>query len=253
MGPSLSHMRERGLEPQPVRLKGRIALVTGASRGIGAAAARLLAAEGAHVIAAARTLGGLEDLDDQIRAAGGEAATLMPIDLTDYAKIDQMGAAIFERWKKLDILIANAALLGGMGPVAHYRPEVWEETFAINVTANYRLIRSLDPLLRASDAGRAVFLTSIAARLPRAYWGLYSTSKAALEMMVKCYAAEVEKTALRVNLFNPNRTRTVMRAEAYPGEDPTSVKTPEEAAVQMIPLLLPECTAHGTVLDATDK
>jgi NAD(P)-dependent dehydrogenase (short-subunit alcohol dehydrogenase family) len=235
-----------------VRLKGRIALVTGASRGIGAATARLLAAEGAHVIIAARTQGGLEELDDQIRAAGG-SATLMPIDLTDFATIDRMGAAVFERWKKLDILIGNAALLGGMGPVAHYRPEVWDETYSINVTANFRLIRSFDPLLRASDAGRAVFVTSIAARLPRAYWGLYSSSKAALEMMVKCYAAEVEKTPIRVNLFNPNRTRTVMRAEAYPGEDPQTVKTPEEAAEQMMPLLVPECTAHGTVLDATDR
>ena len=235
-----------------MRLAGRIALVTGASRGIGAATARVLAAEGAHVILVARTQGGIEDVDDAIRNSGC-TATLMPLDLVEYDKIDRMGAAIFERWKKLDILVGNAALLGGMGPVAHYRPEVWERTFALNVTANWRLIRSLDPLLRASDAGRAVFVTSIAARIPRAYWGLYSASKAALEMVVKTYALEVEKTPLRVNLFNPNRTRTVMRAEAYPGEDPETVKTPDEAAVQMIPLMLPSCTMNGETLDATDK
>ena len=235
-----------------MRLAGRIALITGASRGIGAAIARTLAAEGAHVVLVARTHGGLEEVDDAIRAAGG-TATLMPLDLVEYDKIDRMGAAIFERWGKLDILVGNAALLGGMGPVAHYRPEVFERTFALNVTANWRLIRSLDPLLRTSDAGRAVFLTSIAARIPRAYWGLYSASKVALEMLVKTYALEVEKTPLRVNLFNPNRTRTAMRAEAYPGEDPETIKTPDEAAVQLIPLVLLSCTRNGETLDATDK
>ncbi len=234
------------------RLDGRIALVTGASRGIGAALAKLLSAEGAHLILVARTQGGLEEVDDAIRDKGG-TATLMPLDLTDYEGIDKMGAAIFQRWGKLDIVVGNAGLLGVMSPIGHIPPDVWERTFAVNVTANYRLIRSLDPLLRQSDAGRAVFFTSIAGRLARAYWGAYSSSKAALEMMVKTYAAEVEKTPVRVNLFNPNRTATKMRAQAYPGEDPTTVKTPEEAAVQMIPLVLPECSMHGEVLDATDK
>ena len=233
------------------RLKGRIALVTGASRGIGAATAKLLAREGAHVILAARTQGGLEEVDDEIRAEGG-SATLMPIDLTDYATIDKMGAAIFERWQKLDILIGNAGLLGGRSPLPHYRPEEWERVFALNVTTNFRLIRSLDPLLRRSDAGRAVFMTSIAGRLTRPYWALYAASKAALDTMIKTYAAEVASTPMRVNLFNPNRTRTSMRAEAYPGENPDTVKTPEQAAIQMIPLVLPSCTLNGEILDAAE-
>jgi NAD(P)-dependent dehydrogenase (short-subunit alcohol dehydrogenase family) len=233
------------------RLAGRIALVTGASRGIGAAVAKLLAAEGAHLILVARTQGGLEEIDDEIRNAGG-TATLMPLDITQYDMVDRMGAAIFERWKKLDILVGNAGLLGGLSPVPHYKPDVWENTFAVNVTANWRLIRSLDPLLRQSDAGRAVFMTSIAARLARPYWGAYSVSKAALDMMVKVYAAEVATTPMRVNLFNPNRTRTSMRAEAYPGEKPETVKTPEDAARQMIELVLPDCTKNGEIIDAVE-
>jgi len=233
------------------RLAGRIALVTGASRGIGAAVAKMLAAEGAHLILVARTQGGLEEIDDEIRAQGG-SATLMPLDLTQYDLIDRMGAAIFERWKKLDILVGNAGLLGGLSPVGHFRPDVWENTLAVNVTANWRLIRSLDPLLRQSDAGRAVFMTSIAGRLARPYWGAYSVSKAALDMMVKIYAAEVANTPLRVNLFNPNRTRTSMRAEAYPGENPETVKTPDDAARQMIDLVLPSCTLNGEIIDAVE-
>lgn len=233
------------------RLAGRIALVTGASRGLGAATAKLLAAEGAHVILLARTQGGLEEVDDEIRKLGG-SATLMPLDLTQYDLIDRMGAAIFERWKKLDILIGNAGLLGALGPIAHYKPEAWENAFAVNVTANWRLIRSLDPLLRQSDAGRAVFMTSIAGRLPRAYWGAYSVTKAALDMMVKIYAQEIATTPIRANLFNPNRTRTSMRAEAYPGEKPETVKTAEQAAIQLIPLVLPSCTMNGEILDAVE-
>ncbi len=233
------------------RLAGRIALVTGASRGIGAATAKLLAAEGAHLILVARTQGGLEEVDDEIRSAGG-TATLMPLDITQYDMIDRMGAAIYERWKKLDILVGNAGLLGGLSPVPHYKPDVWENTFAVNVTANWRLIRSLDPLLRQSDAGRAVFMTSIAGRLARPYWGAYSVSKAALDMMVKIYAAEVATTSMRVNLFNPNRTRTSMRVEAYPGENPETVKTPMEAARLMIDLVLPSCTLNGEIIDAVE-
>ena len=233
------------------RLAGRIALVTGASRGIGAAVAKMLAAEGAHLILVARTQGGLEEIDDEIRAAGG-TATLMPLDLTQYDLIDRMGAAIFERWKKLDILVGNAGLLGGLSPIPHYKPDVWDNAFAVNVTANWRLIRSLDPLLRQSDAGRAVFMTSIAGRLARPYWGAYSVTKAALDMMVKIYAAEMANTNVRANLFNPNRTRTSMRAEAYPGENPETVKTPEDAARQMLDLVLPSCTMNGEVIDAVE-
>ena len=232
-------------------LAGRIALVTGASRGLGAAVAKALAAEGAHPILVARTQGGLEEVDDEIRSLGG-SATLMPLDITQYDLVDRMGAAIFERWKKLDILVGNAGLLGGLSPLQHYKPDVWDNTFAVNVTANWRLIRSLDPLLRQSDAGRAVFMTSIAGRLARPYWGAYSVSKAALDMMVKTYAAEVANTPLRVNLFNPNRTRTSMRTEAYPGENPETVKTPDEAARQMIELVLPSCTRNGEIIDAVE-
>ena len=232
-------------------LAGRIALVTGASRGLGAAVAKALAAEGAHPILVARTQGGLEEVDDELRSLGG-SATLMPLDITQSDLVDRMGAAIFERWKKLDILVGNAGLLGGLSPLQHYKPDVWDNTFAVNVTANWRLIRSLDPLLRQSDAGRAVFMTSIAGRLARPYWGAYSVSKAALDMMVKTYAAEVANTPLRVNLFNPNRTRTSMRTEAYPGENPETVKTPDEAARQMIELVLPSCTRNGEIIDAVE-
>lgn len=230
------------------RLAGRIALVTGASRGIGRAVARRFAEEGAHVILTARTLGGLEEVDDEIRAAGGHA-TLQPADLTDYATIDQMGAAVFERFKKLDILVGNAGLLGTLSPLAHIDPDTFERTMAVNVTANYRLIRSFDPLLRQSDAGRAVFVTSTAARKRRAFFSLYSASKAALDMMVLCYAEEVSGTAMRVNLLNPGGTRTAMRAEAFPGEDPMTIKTPEEISDYFVDLAEPACQRHGEIVE----
>ena len=233
------------------KLQDRIAVITGASRGIGAATAKLFAAEGAHVILVARTQGGLEEIDDEIRGAGG-TATLVPMDLTDYDKIDQMGATIYERFGKLDILIANAGLLGTMGPINHIDPKVWEQTLAVNVTANWRLIRSFDPLLRQSDAGRAIFLTSFAAQVHRAYWGIYATSKAALDMMVMTYAQEILKTNVTANLFNPGRTRTTMRAEAYPGEDPETVKSPEFAARQLVELVLPSCKLNGEIFTAEE-
>jgi|TARA_B100000315_G_scaffold260698_1_gene324191 NAD(P)-dependent dehydrogenase (short-subunit alcohol dehydrogenase family) len=233
------------------KLAGRIAVITGASRGIGRATAKIFAAEGAHVILVARTQGGLEEVDDEIRAAGG-TATLVPIDLTDYDKIDEMGATIFERYGKLDILIANAGLLGTMGPINHIDPKIWEQTMAVNVTVNWRLIRSFDPLLRQSDAGRAIFLTSAAAHYHRAFWGIYATSKAALEMMVGTYAQEILKTNMTANLFNPGRTRTSMRAEAYPGEDPETVKAPEFTARQLVDLVLPSCTLNGEVITAEE-
>ena len=227
------------------RLAGRVALITGASRGIGAAVARRFAAEGARLILAARTVGGLEEVDDQIRQAGGERATLVPLDLGNGAQIDQLGAAIFERFKRLDILVGNAGSAGTLSPVPHVSPKDWDEVFATNVTANYRLIRSMDTLLRQSDAGRAIFVTSGAALRPMAYWGPYSASKAALEMLVRVYAAEVEKTSVRVSLLDPGVVRTAMRAKAFPGEDPNRVPPPESITDRFVELAEPRWTANG--------
>jgi len=228
------------------RLEGRVALVTGASRGLGASAAVALAKEGAHIIATARTEGGLAELDDQIKAVGG-AATLVPIDIRDFDAIDRLGLAIFERWKKLDILIGNAGVLGKLTPMAHVDQKMWDEVMAVNVTANYRLIRSLDVLLRQSDAGRAVFVTSGLANKCWAYWGPYSISKAALEAMVKTYAAEVATTSLKVNCFSPGATRTGMRAKAMPGEDPMSLPHPDDVAAQIVPMCEPAFSDNGGV------
>jgi len=226
------------------RLDGKIAVVTGASRGIGAAVARRFAAEGAHIVAVGRTTGALEELDDAIRAVGG-SATLAPFDLKDYAAIDRLGASLYERYKRLDILVGNAATLGTLTPVAQIRPAEFEEVLAINLTANWRLLRSLDPLLRASPSGRAIFVTSSVAQMPRAYWGSYAISKAALEMMVRIYAAETAKTNLRVNLLDPGRTRTAMRARAFPGEDPKTVPPPESWTDFFVELADDACTRHG--------
>jgi NAD(P)-dependent dehydrogenase (short-subunit alcohol dehydrogenase family) len=231
------------------RLSNRIALITGASRGIGAAVAERFAAEGAHVILAARTVGGLEEVDDRIRAAGG-TATLVPVDLADFDKIDQLGLSIFERFGKLDILVGNAAMLGNLSPIAHYDPKLWGKVLDLNVTANYRLIRSFDRLLRASDAGRAIFVTSGVARAPTAYFGAYAASKAALEMVVKMYAAEVAKSNLRVNLLDPGVVRTKLRAQGFPGEDPMSLRPPESIADRFVELAAPACTRHGEVISA---
>jgi NAD(P)-dependent dehydrogenase (short-subunit alcohol dehydrogenase family) len=230
------------------RLAGRIALVTGASRGIGFAIAKALAAEGAHVVALARTVGGLEELDDAIRAAGG-TATLVPADLKDYPALDRLGAALFERFRRLDILIGNAGILGRLTPLAHVDPKLWDEVMAVNVTANWRLIRSLDLLLRQADNGRAIFMTTGAARSFTAYWGPYAVSKAALEALVKTYAAETVTTGLRVNLVNPGIVRTRMRAEAMPGEDPATLPPPEVIAEALLPLLDPAVTTTGAIFD----
>ncbi len=230
--------------PQPPRLAGRLALITGASRGIGRAVARRFAAEGAHVILLARTKGALEEVDDEIRAAGGQA-TLVPADLNDHAAIDAIGGAIFQRFGKLDVLVANAALLGVLSPLHHIDPQVWQQVMNVNVNASWRLIRSFDPLLRLSDSGRAIFVTSGAGRRPKAYWGPYAVSKAALDMLALTYAAEVEKTAIRVNLLSPGRTRTGMRAQAYPGEDPMTLKTPESITDAFVALAAADCTSHG--------
>ena len=208
-------------EPAPAtagRLMDKVALITGASRGIGRSVAVRYAAEGAHVVLLARTTGGLEETDDAVRAAGG-AATLVSADVMDFPAIDRLGAALYERHGRLDVLVGNAAALGTLGPLAHTAPETWDEVIATNLTANWRLIRSLDPLLRAAPAGRAIFVTSGAARLGIAYWGAYATSKAGLEMLVRTYAAEVAKTRVRVNLLDPGVVRTATRARAFPGED----------------------------------
>ena len=225
-------------------LQDRIALITGASRGIGAAIARGYAEAGAHVVLVARTVGGLEDVDDEIKTAGGNA-TLVPLDLTETDTIEQMAASIFERWGRLDILVGNAAALGELSPVGHLSPEIWEQTFALNVTANWRLIRAFDPLLRQSDAGRAIFVTSGATRSLPPYWALYSASKAALEAMVFTYAREVARTDIRVNLVNPGPTRTSMRAKAFPGEDPDSLPPPEHLVQTLIRLGEASFAGHG--------
>ncbi|MFN0263269.1 SDR family NAD(P)-dependent oxidoreductase [Tepidamorphus sp. 3E244] len=229
-------------------LSGRVALVTGASRGIGYAVSVGLARAGAHVIAVARTVGALEELDDAIKAEGGQA-TLVPFDLADMDAIDRLGGAIFDRWKKLDILFANAGVLGPLTPLSHIKPKQWDEVVTTNLTANWRLIRTLDPLLRASDAGRAVFMTTGATYAPRPYWGAYSITKIALEQMALTYAMEAVNVPLKINLVNPGATRTAMRAQAMPGEDPETLKSPADIVPQIMPLFAPELEHHGLIYD----
>jgi NAD(P)-dependent dehydrogenase (short-subunit alcohol dehydrogenase family) len=227
---------------------GRIALVTGASRGIGYATGLALAREGAHVVAVARTVGGLEELDDAIRTVGG-SATLVPLDLKDSEGIARLGAALNERYGRLDILIGNAGVLGPLSPLGHVEPKVWDDVIAVNVTANWQLIRCMDPLLRQSEAGRVVFLTSGAGSNPRAYWGPYAISKAALDALARTYAAETATTNVRVNLFSPGSTRTRMRAIAMPGEDPMSLKTADTVAEKILELCRPEFQETGKIYD----
>ena len=236
--------------PANGRLAGRIAVITGASRGIGAAVARRFAAEGAHVVLLARTVGGLEEVDDAIRAAGGTPATLVPQDLREFDALDRLGASLYERFKRVDILVGNAGVLGSLGPAGHIRPDDWAEVMDVNLTANWRLIRSLDPLLRQSDAGRAIFVTSGAAAQAHAYWGAYAVSKAALEMLVRTYAAELGKTTVRANLIDPGALRTTMRAKAFPGEDPESLPAPESVTDLFVELALPSCARNGEVVRA---
>lgn len=228
-------------------LQDRIALVTGASRGIGRAVALRFAAEGATVIALARTSADLETLDDEITKLGGNCV-LIAEDLTDYPKIDQIGAALHERFGKLDILVGNAAILGKLGPLGHVKPRDWDKVMAINVTANWRLIRSFDPLLRASDSGRAIFVTSGVGSTP--YWGPYAASKAALETMVEVYAGEVAKTSMKVNLVDPGVVRTGMRASAFPGEDPSTLPAPETITDTFVELASVSCKNNGDIVRA---
>jgi NAD(P)-dependent dehydrogenase (short-subunit alcohol dehydrogenase family) len=229
------------------RLAGRVALITGASRGLGAAVGTLFAREGAHVILVARTTGGLEEVDDAIRAAG-HSATLAPLDLTDGAMIEQMAQVIGQRFGRLDVLVGNAAMLGGLYPTGQMPDALWDGVFALNVTANARLIRAFDPLLRASGTGRAIFVTSRAAQTARAYWSAYAASKAALETMVKVYAAEVERFAVKVNLIDPGPVRSLLRAQAFPGEDPEALPPPDDIAPWFLGLAEASCARHGELI-----
>ena len=228
-------------------LENKIALITGASRGIGRAAAKALAAAGAHVILVARTVGGLEEADDEIRKAGGNA-TLVPLNLKDFDALDRLGASIFERWGRLDAFLGNAGVLGALTPLAHLEPKVFDDLLDVNVTANWRLLRSLDPLLHRSEAGRVLFLSSGVARKHVAFWGGYAMSKAALETLALTYAAECEGTNIKVNLLNPGPVRTAMRARAMPGEDPETLPPPELLAPLIVEMLSPSYDKNGELV-----
>ena len=233
-----------------IDLTGRIALITGASKGIGAAVAKAYAKAGAHVILVARNKSGLEKIDDEIHEAGGKA-TLLPLDLMKLDEIDKLGPSIYERFGRLDIFVGNAGLLGTLGPLAQISNREFQHVLDTNVSANFRLIKTLDPLLQASDAGRAIFVsTGTSVVKGRAYWGTYSLSKAALESMAHVYAAENEKTNLRINVINPGGVRTDMRASAKPGEDPMSLPAPEDITDVFLELASPECKKHGEVVNA---
>lgn len=229
-------------------LEGRITLVTGASRGIGYAAAKALSAAGSHIIAIARTQGGLEALDDEITAAGG-TCSLVPMDLTDFDQIDRLGGLLNERYGRLDGLLCNAAILGGITLTNHTTPKDWMQVMDLNMTVPFRLIRSMDPLLRESPSGRAVFVTSSVARAPRAHWGAYAASKAGMENFVRCWADEIgDLTDIKVNLLNPGATRTQMRAKAVPGEDPSTLPEPSDIAPLIVDMLSPTFTDHDTLI-----
>jgi NAD(P)-dependent dehydrogenase (short-subunit alcohol dehydrogenase family) len=230
-------------------LKDRLAFVTGASRGIGRAVALALAKEGAHVVVTARTVGGLEELDDEIRAAGGKA-TLLPLDLRNGEKLDQIGPTLFQRWGKLDIFVSCAGILGPLSPLHHVTEDAWKAVLDTNLTANWRLIRTLDPLLKRSEAGRAVFATSSGRASGKyAYWGPYAVSKAGLETLVKTYAQELSDTTVRANLVDPGGVRTQMRAKAFPGEDPNTLPTPEDVVPLFLELIAPACTENGRIVN----
>jgi NAD(P)-dependent dehydrogenase (short-subunit alcohol dehydrogenase family) len=228
-------------------LTGSIALITGASRGIGAAVSVELARLGAHVVITARTQGGLEETDDAIRAIGGNA-TLLPLDLADVEQIDALGPSIYQRFGRLDVLVHNAGALGRLTPVSHIMPKDWADVIAVNLTASWRLIRTCEPLLRNAPAGRAVFVTEDRARAPKAYWGAIGATKAAMEHLVLTWADEVRTTRLRVNLFDPGPTATRMRSQAMPGEDPTTIQQPHDVAPALAALCLPTEQRHGALV-----
>lgn len=229
-------------------LEGRTALITGASRGIGAAVARRFAAEGAHVVLTARTVAGLEEVDDEIRQTNGDdhSATLVPLDLGDFEELDKLGPALARRFGKLDILVANAAILGDLTPIAQIEPEAWDEIVKINLTANWRLLRTLEPLLRASDAGRAIFMTSGVSG-GRAFWGGYAVTKTAVEALARTWAEELAQTPVRINTIDPGAVRTNMRADAYPGEDPETLPAPDDITDRFVELASPEFDRTGQV------
>ena len=230
------------------RLQDRIAVITGASRGIGRAVALGFAAEGAHVILVARTVGALEEVDDEIRKIGGKA-TLVPLDITDFDAIDRLGASIYERWGKLDILVANAGTLGVLTPVSHLEIKAWDKILNTNMTANWRMIRSFEPLLKRSDAGRAIFVTSGAAHKNKPYWGGYAMSKAALEALVKTWAAECANTNIKANLLSPGPTRTAMRKQAMPGEDPSTLTKPADLVPLFVEMASADYDKNGEVVE----
>jgi NAD(P)-dependent dehydrogenase (short-subunit alcohol dehydrogenase family) len=232
----------------PKPLSDKIALVTGASRGIGAALTLALAEAGAHVIAVARTVGALEELDDQIKAAGS-SATLVPLDMKDMDGIARLALALHERYGRLDVMVGNAGVLGPLSPLGHVEPKDWDNLMAVNVTANWELIRTMDPLLKAAPAGRAVFITSGLSWMGQAYSGAYAASKAALNALVQVYAAETATTNVKVNAFNPGPTRTRMYAAGWPGVDPETLPTPEDVAKAIVPFCLPDCNDSGKVYD----
>ncbi len=234
-------------QTHPRPLTGRTALVTGASRGIGAAVAQRLALAGAHILLLARTQGGLEEVDDAIRAAGGTASLIVQ-DLRDHDHIDDLGPALLERYGKLDIFVGNAAILGALSPLGHYSPGTWQEVFDVVLHANWRLIRILDPLLRRSDSGRAIFVTTSVAGTPRAYWGPYAAAKAALENMARTWALENAKTSLNVNMVDPGPTATRLRGQAYPGEDAAALRQPSEVTEEFVNLAAPDCTLNGACI-----
>lgn len=229
-------------------LSGKLALVTGASRGIGYHSALTLAKQGAHVIAVARTVGGLEELDDEIQTAGG-SATLVPFDLLDFDAIDRLGASIYERWGKLDILVANAGMLGDLSPLEHIEPKSFEKTMALNVTANWRLIGSMSQLLRSADNPRAVFMTADAPDHCKPFWGPYTSSQSALQALVKTWAAECEKTPLRINMLDTGPMRTAMRAAAMPGEDAEKIAHPSEISESLLQLVSEKLSENGKIFD----
>jgi NAD(P)-dependent dehydrogenase (short-subunit alcohol dehydrogenase family) len=233
------------------RLTGRIALVTGASRGIGRAVALGLAKAGAHVVALARSIEDLERLDDEVKAAGGEA-TLVPLDLADFDALDRLGAALFERWGRLDVLVLNAGVLGPVMLLAQVSPKAFTETVGINLTANWRLLRSMDPLLKRAAAGRLIAMSSGVARRPRAFLGPYGATKAALEALIKTYAEECADTPVKANLVNPGPMRTSLRARLMPGEDPESLPAPEELGPLVLALADPALTLNGELINFRD-
>jgi NAD(P)-dependent dehydrogenase (short-subunit alcohol dehydrogenase family) len=234
-------------------LNSRVALVTGASRGIGYAAALALAKAGAHVVAVARTQAGLEELDDEIRKAGCESATLVPLDLADSDGIAKLGAALHERHGKLDVFVSSAGIAGPSSPLGHIALKPWNEVIALNLTANFQLIRCMEPLLRMSDAGRAVFVTQAVSAEAPAYRGPYAAAQTALQTLVRVWAREVAITTIKVNLFDPGPTRTRLRATVMPGEDPLNLPIPAETAEQIVPLCLPAFSSTGRLFDFRER